>query len=148
MTKTSFLLAALALPLPAGAEFFLPGSDWESVTDGHRFAEGMAFDFNGHFLFTDSDGLSSYGVNVLARYFSGTDHVRPFYYFAYQLPVDFLPWTLLLPAVYVVARRHIFPAAAKRVICSRVHKPSSTVGVDGCGCSVSILPLRLKLALS
>ncbi len=39
--------------------------------------------------------------NVFARFFTGTDHVRPFYYFAYQFPLDFLPWTpaLLLGCV-------------------------------------------------
>ncbi len=45
------------------------------------------------------------GTNVLGRFFAGTSHARPFYYFLYQLPADFLPWTLLLPAVYVVGRR-------------------------------------------
>jgi len=42
--------------------------------------------------------------NVLARFLSGTAHVRPFYYYLYQLPLDFLPWTLLLPAVWPLAR--------------------------------------------
>ena len=37
------------------------------------------------------------GENVFGRFFSGTSHVRPFYYFLYQLPVDALPWSLLLP---------------------------------------------------
>jgi 4-amino-4-deoxy-L-arabinose transferase-like glycosyltransferase len=35
--------------------------------------------------------------NLLGRFFSGTAHSRPFYYFAYQTPIDFLPWTLFLP---------------------------------------------------
>jgi 4-amino-4-deoxy-L-arabinose transferase-like glycosyltransferase len=54
------------------------------------------------------------GINVFGRFFEGTSHARPFYYYLYQLPADFLPWTLLLPAVYVLARRRIFPAAAER----------------------------------
>jgi 4-amino-4-deoxy-L-arabinose transferase-like glycosyltransferase len=45
------------------------------------------------------------GENVFGRFFAGTSHARPFYYFAYQLPLDFLPWTLLLPGVYWAARR-------------------------------------------
>jgi len=37
------------------------------------------------------------GENVFGRFFAGTSHARPIYYFLYQLPVEFLPWTLLLP---------------------------------------------------
>jgi 4-amino-4-deoxy-L-arabinose transferase-like glycosyltransferase len=54
------------------------------------------------------------GTNVFGRFFEGTSHARPFYYYLYQLPADFLPWTLLLPAVYVVARRHVFPRSGER----------------------------------
>jgi 4-amino-4-deoxy-L-arabinose transferase-like glycosyltransferase len=35
--------------------------------------------------------------NLIGRFFSGTSHARPFYYFAVQLPLDFLPWSLLTP---------------------------------------------------
>jgi 4-amino-4-deoxy-L-arabinose transferase len=38
------------------------------------------------------------GENLIGRFFAGSSHARPFYYYAYQLPLDFLPWTLLLPA--------------------------------------------------
>lgn len=37
------------------------------------------------------------GTNVFARFFAGSSHARPFYYYAYQLPLDFLPWSLLWP---------------------------------------------------
>ena len=37
------------------------------------------------------------GENLIGRFFSGTSHARPFYYFAIQLPLDFMPWSLLLP---------------------------------------------------
>ncbi len=37
------------------------------------------------------------GENVFGRFFSGTSHVRPFYYFLFQLPLDYLPWSLALP---------------------------------------------------
>jgi 4-amino-4-deoxy-L-arabinose transferase-like glycosyltransferase len=43
--------------------------------------------------------------NLLGRFFAGTSHVRPFYYFAYQFPLDFLPWTLLWPLAWGAARR-------------------------------------------
>jgi 4-amino-4-deoxy-L-arabinose transferase-like glycosyltransferase len=49
------------------------------------------------------------GENLLGRFFRGSSHARPFYYYLYQLPVDFLPWTLLWPAVWLAARRHVFP---------------------------------------
>ncbi len=32
---------------------FAEGSEWEIVSDGHQFAEGMAWDSDGHFYFTD-----------------------------------------------------------------------------------------------
>jgi 4-amino-4-deoxy-L-arabinose transferase-like glycosyltransferase len=37
------------------------------------------------------------GENLIGRFFAGTSHARPFYYFVVQLPLDFLPWSLLLP---------------------------------------------------
>jgi len=55
------------------------------------------------------------GENLFGRFFAGSSHARPFYYYLYQLPVDFLPWTLLWPAVWLAARRHVFvPAPAPR----------------------------------
>jgi 4-amino-4-deoxy-L-arabinose transferase-like glycosyltransferase len=45
------------------------------------------------------------GENVLGRFFSGTSHERPFYYYLYQFPLDALPWSLLWPAVWLAARR-------------------------------------------
>jgi len=49
------------------------------------------------------------GHNLLARFFSGSSHVRPFYYYGYALPGDFLPWTLLWPLAWR-AGRQILPA--------------------------------------
>jgi 4-amino-4-deoxy-L-arabinose transferase-like glycosyltransferase len=48
------------------------------------------------------------GTNLIGRFFAGTSHERPFYYFLYQFPADFLPWTLLLPVVAWAARRRVF----------------------------------------
>jgi len=42
--------------------------------------------------------------NVLGRFFSGTAHVRPFFYYLYQLPADALPWVLLAPLVAIAWR--------------------------------------------
>jgi 4-amino-4-deoxy-L-arabinose transferase-like glycosyltransferase len=38
-------------------------------------------------------------ANLFGRFFSGTAHVRPWTYFLVQLPIDFMPWTLLWPLV-------------------------------------------------
>ena len=47
--------------------------------------------------------------NVFGRFFQGTSHVRPFYYFVYQFPLLFLPWTPLWILVWSVGRREVFP---------------------------------------
>ena len=36
-----------------------------------------------------------------ARFAKGTSHIRPFYYFFYNFPIHFLPWTLFLPGAIV-----------------------------------------------
>jgi 4-amino-4-deoxy-L-arabinose transferase-like glycosyltransferase len=50
--------------------------------------------------------------NLIGRFFSGTAHARPFYYYAWQFPVETLPWILLVPAVPWAARTRIFRADA------------------------------------
>jgi 4-amino-4-deoxy-L-arabinose transferase-like glycosyltransferase len=45
------------------------------------------------------------GENLIGRFFAGTSHARPFYYFAIQLPLDFLPWSLLLPVALPILWR-------------------------------------------
>ncbi len=46
--------------------------------------------------------------NLIGRFFEGTSHKRPFYYFLYQLPLEFMPWSLLLPLVYRISRGQVF----------------------------------------
>jgi 4-amino-4-deoxy-L-arabinose transferase-like glycosyltransferase len=46
-------------------------------------------------------------ANLFDRFFSAGSHVRPIYYFVYQLPADFLPWSLLLPLAAWVAWRQL-----------------------------------------
>lgn len=56
MTPTlRFFLVFLLLPnlLQADDLLFAEDSDWEVVSSGHQFAEGMAWDKAGHFYFTD-----------------------------------------------------------------------------------------------
>ena len=43
--------------------------------------------------------------NLFGRFFGGTSHARPFYYYVYTLPLEFLPATLLLPFALAHARR-------------------------------------------
>ncbi len=45
------------------------------------------------------------GENLIGRFFEGSSHARPFYYYLYQLPLDFLPWTLLLPLAIPILMR-------------------------------------------
>ncbi len=45
--------------------------------------------------------------NVFGRFFAGTSHARPFYYYFYQFPVELLPWSLLLPWAVPEAWRHL-----------------------------------------
>lgn len=52
------------------------------------------------------------GGGVVSRFFAGTSHARPFYYFLYQFPLDFLPWTLLWPVVLWAGWRRVFVAGA------------------------------------
>jgi len=48
------------------------------------------------------------GTHVLRRFFAGSAHPRPVTYYLYQLPLSFLPWTLLAPLALAAARRVVF----------------------------------------
>jgi len=50
--------------------------------------------------------------NLWGRVAEGTAHPRPFYYYAYQFPIDFLPWSLVWPLIPALARRRVFAPAA------------------------------------
>jgi 4-amino-4-deoxy-L-arabinose transferase-like glycosyltransferase len=52
------------------------------------------------------------GENVFGRFFAGTSHARPFYYYLWSFPQEFLPWTLAWPAIFVIGRRQIFAPGA------------------------------------
>jgi sugar lactone lactonase YvrE len=51
--RLALLLALLPGLLPAAELIFAAKSDWEIVSGGHQFAEGMAWDRDGHYYFTD-----------------------------------------------------------------------------------------------
>jgi 4-amino-4-deoxy-L-arabinose transferase-like glycosyltransferase len=42
--------------------------------------------------------------NLYGRVVTGTAHVEPIYFFLYQFPLNFLPWTLLWPLVFLELR--------------------------------------------
>ncbi len=50
--------------------------------------------------------------NLFGRFFAGSSHDRPFYYYFYQFPAETLPWFLLAPVVWWAARRCVFVAKA------------------------------------
>ena len=47
------LLLLIPFSLTAQDVVFAEGSEWEVISSGHQFAEGMAWDKEGHFYFTD-----------------------------------------------------------------------------------------------
>jgi 4-amino-4-deoxy-L-arabinose transferase-like glycosyltransferase len=49
--------------------------------------------------------------NLFGRFFAGTSHERPFFYYLYQFPLNLLPWFLLAPAVWSAGRREVFAPA-------------------------------------
>jgi 4-amino-4-deoxy-L-arabinose transferase-like glycosyltransferase len=48
------------------------------------------------------------GENLFGRFFAGTSHARPFHYYLWNFPVQFLPWTLAWPAIWIAGRRRVF----------------------------------------
>jgi len=50
--------------------------------------------------------------NLFGRFFAGSSHDRPFYYYFYQFPAETLPWFLLAPVVWWAARRCVFVPSA------------------------------------
>jgi len=50
--------------------------------------------------------------NLFGRFFAGTSHGRPFYYYLYQFPLNFLPWFLLAPALWIAGRGAVFAPGA------------------------------------
>jgi 4-amino-4-deoxy-L-arabinose transferase-like glycosyltransferase len=50
--------------------------------------------------------------NIGDHFLTGASKPNPWYYFLAFFPLDFLPWSLLLPLVYLVGRREIFAREA------------------------------------
>jgi 4-amino-4-deoxy-L-arabinose transferase-like glycosyltransferase len=90
-------------------------------------------------------------ANIFERFTQAASHVRPFYYYFYQLPADFLPWTLLLPAAAVVAvrefRRGGEPARAWRLLTVWVLVPFLIFSASSGKRGLYLLPAFPALAL-
>ena len=52
------------------------------------------------------------GENLLGRFMASTSHARPFLYYLWTFPLDFLPWTLAWPLVFWIGRRDVFAPGA------------------------------------
>ena len=63
LSSLLFLASALRAATPPPDLVFAAGSDWEVVSSGHRFAEGMAWDADGHFYFTDVPAGQLYKID-------------------------------------------------------------------------------------
>jgi 4-amino-4-deoxy-L-arabinose transferase-like glycosyltransferase len=48
------------------------------------------------------------GENLIGRFFAGSSHARPFWYYVWNFPLHFLPWAFAWPVVWVVARGTVF----------------------------------------
>jgi 4-amino-4-deoxy-L-arabinose transferase-like glycosyltransferase len=48
------------------------------------------------------------GENLIGRFFAGTSHARPFWYYLWNFPLHFLPWAFAWPVVWAVARGSVF----------------------------------------
>lgn len=55
------------------------------------------------------DPLTTLRTQIVERFQVGIHHPRPFFYFLYSLPLEFLPWSFFLPAAIV----HTFPVAGQ-----------------------------------
>lgn len=86
-----------AFPLRALALSVLPGALWIAL------ATMLAPDGFFHDAVVD---------NVFGRFFIGTSKVNPWYYFIGVFPLNFLPWSVLWPLVFLVGRRQIFAPGA------------------------------------
>lgn len=97
------------------------------------------------------------GTNVFARFFAGSSHARPFYYYAYQLPLDFLPWSLLFPlaATGLVRSLRARPAqpgwserTTARLLASWILVPLAFFSVSAGKRGLYLLPIFPALALA
>jgi 4-amino-4-deoxy-L-arabinose transferase-like glycosyltransferase len=111
----SMALATLAkgpvgfiLPLIVSLVYLLVQKDWMAMKR-MRLLTGMAFCFViilSWYLPAVSKGGQNFLNETLIhhtidRFAKGSSHIRPFYYYLTNFPVDFLPWFLFLPGAIV-----------------------------------------------
>ena len=59
-------------------------------------------------LAPDGFAGTAVGENLIGRFFTGSSHARPFWYYVWNFPLHFLPWAFAWPVVWLVARRSVF----------------------------------------
>jgi 4-amino-4-deoxy-L-arabinose transferase-like glycosyltransferase len=88
------------------------------------------------------------GTNVFARFFAGSSHARPLYYYAYQLPVDFLPWSLLWPFAIPAFCRFAWPSREARLLAAWILVPLAFFTLSAGKRGLYLLPIFPALALA
>lgn len=92
-------------------------------------------------------------TNVFARFFAGSSHARPFYYFLHQLPLDTLPWSPLwlaaLPALVRACRAHTpsHERATARLLASWIGVAFLFFSLSAGKRGLYLLPIHPALAL-
>lgn len=108
-------------------------------------------------LAPDGFAREAVGTNVFARFFAGSSHARPVYYYAYQLPLDFLPWSLLLPMAAVRLVRTIRSSperldrrtqSSARLLASWILLPLAFFSLSAGKRGLYLLPIFPALALA
>jgi len=93
--------------------------------------------------------------NVFGRFFSGIAHARPFYYFVLQLPIEFLPWSGVLPAGLLWLHRSADrplatapPARAARFLICWIALPFLFLSLSAGKRGLYLLPILPALAIA
>jgi 4-amino-4-deoxy-L-arabinose transferase-like glycosyltransferase len=93
------------LPLFVSLIYLTLQKDWEGIKR-MKLLPGMLLFFvivlSWYLPALSKGGWDYFNETILrhsvGRFAKGTIHIRPFYYYLYTFPVDFLPWTFFLPA--------------------------------------------------
>ena len=111
----SMALATLAkgpvgfiLPLFVSLTYLVVQGDWKGIKRMRLFPGMLLFMaiVLSWYLFAVWKGGQDYFnatffKHSINRYLKGWSHIRPFYYYLYNFPADFLPWILFLPSAIV-----------------------------------------------
>jgi len=90
---------------------------------------------------------SAIGTNVFARFFAGSSHDRPVWYYAYQLPLDALPWSVLWPVGIAALARRCAGSPAARFVAAWIAVPLLFFTLSAGKRGLYLLPVFPALAL-